>query len=141
MVDQFRTVVQGSGPATAVDSGPVDPAVLRSWASSGIEELVLTTRLLRRQLGVHEDVCRKVVAGLDQGAPMACLLDDVEAASWRGAVTEAVKGFEVTRHRVRLLLVAIAVDEGMSITDVARHWGVSRQLASRWVQESADLAG
>jgi len=141
MVDQFQAVVRGGGPSTAVDPDPVDPAVLRSWASSGVEELISTSRLLRQQLGVHEDVCRKVIAGLDQGAPMAYLLDDVEAASWRGVVTEAVKGFEVARHRVRLILVAIAVDEGMSITDVAKRWGVSRQLASRWVQESADLAG
>jgi transposase-like protein len=40
---------------------------------------------------------------------------------------------------VRLLLVAIEVEEGRSIGDVARSWGVSRQLASRWVQESTRL--
>jgi transposase-like protein len=40
---------------------------------------------------------------------------------------------------VRLLLVAIEVEEGRSIGEVARSWGVSRQLASRWVQESAGL--
>ena len=39
----------------------------------------------------------------------------------------------------RVLLVAIEVEEGRSIGEVARSWGVSRQLASRWVQESATL--
>ncbi len=118
-----------------------DPVLLRSWASSGIEELISSTVLLRRQLVAHEAVCRRVVSGVEEGVPVACLLEDIRADSWRSVLTEAIKGFEVARHRVRLLMVAIAVDEGMSITDMARSWGVSRQLASRWVQESADLAG
>jgi hypothetical protein len=106
-----------------------------------MEDLISTTVFLRRQLVAHEEVCRRVVAGIEQGDPVACLLEDVRADSWRSMLTEAVKGFEVARHRVRLVLVAMAIEEGMSITDVARSWGVSRQLASRWVQESADLGG
>ena len=67
------------------------------------------------------------------------MLPEVQADSWRAAVTDAIRGFEAARHRVRLLLVAIEVEEGRSIGEVARSWGVSRQLASRWVQESATL--
>ena len=67
------------------------------------------------------------------------MLPAIQADTWRSAVTDAIRGFEAARHRVRLLLVAIEVEEGLSIGEVAKSWGVSRQLASRWVQESATL--
>ena len=70
---------------------------------------------------------------------MTGVLPEVRADSVAGGCHRRHPRFEAARHRVRLLLVAIEVDEGRSIGEVARSWGVSRQLASRWVQESATL--
>ncbi len=108
---------------------------LRMEAERGMEELIGSTVFLRRQLVTQEAVCRKVLSDVQDDVPVGCLLQEVHTDTWRPALTEAIKGFEIVRHRVRLVLVAMAIDEGMSIADIAKHWGVSRQLASRWVQE------
>ena len=112
---------------------------LHDSAATGIEELIEVTAALRRQLVAHEAVCRRVLAGVHGRVPVARALSDVRADSWRSAVTEAIQVFEVSRHRVRLALVAMSLEDGMSIAEVSRAWGVSRQLASRWAQESRAL--
>ncbi len=114
---------------------PLTGIPLRSSASSGLEELIEVTAALRRQLAVHESLCRRVLADVDGQVPVGRALTEVRADSWRSTVTTAIQEFEVTRHRARLALVAMSLQDGMSIAEIARAWGVSRQLASRWVQE------
>ena len=128
-------VVPGFGPESAVES----TAHLRRAAADGIEELIGATSMLRAELNAHEVTCRRVLDEVRVDHEMTGVLPEVRADAWRAGVTDAIRSFEAARHRVRLLLVAIEVDEGRSIGEVARCWGVSRQLASRWVQESATL--
>ncbi len=112
---------------------------LQDSAAHGLGELIESTVLLRRQLVTHEAVCRRILADVQEGMPIGAVLPSVRADSWRSALTGAMKAFESTRHQARLALVAMSVEEGTSIADIARSWGVSRQLASRWVQEAAAL--
>jgi hypothetical protein len=108
-------------------------------AANGLEGLIESTVTLRRELESHEAVCRRVLSDVEGGLPMGCVLPAVQADTWRSALTDAIKGFEMTRHHARLALVAMSLEEGCTIAEVARTWGVSRQLASRWVQEAASL--
>jgi hypothetical protein len=39
--------------------------------------------------------------------------------------------FETARHRMRVACFRVSIDDGLTIADVARLWGVSRQLVSR----------
>jgi|GEM_PF-1229533 len=112
---------------------------LPDLAAAGLEGLIDSTVALRRELVTHEAVCRRVLSDVQGGIPMGCVLPAVQADNWRSAMTDAIKRFEMTRHHARLVLVAMSLDEGCSIAEVARTWGVSRQLASRWVQEAASL--
>ncbi len=112
---------------------------LKLSAADGIEELIGATAILRSELNGHEVICRRLLNEVRVDHDMTGVLPDIHADSWRSAVTDAIRGFEAARHRVRLLLVAIEIEEGLSIGEVAKSWGVSRQLASRWVQESATL--
>jgi hypothetical protein len=123
-----------------VDQGPV-PAVhdLKRSAADGIEELINATLILRSGLSTHETICRTLLSEVRVDHEITGVLPEIHADTWRSDVTDAIRGFEAARHRVRLLLVAIEVEEGRSIAEVAKSWGVSRQLASRWVQESANL--
>jgi len=127
---------RGDGPMT-VDQGtrhvaapPTESAV------ADLEELIESTVALRHRLVTHEAVCRRILDEVQHRAAIGCVLPAVRADRWRAAVTDAIKGFEVTRHRVRLDLVGMSLDEGMSIAEIARSWGVSRQLASRWAHEA-----
>ena len=120
-----------------IDERPLrlaDP--LHVTAAADLEELILATVELRRQLVTHEAVCRQVLSDVREQAVIGPVLPVVRADLWRSATTDAIKEFEGTRHRARLARVAMSVDEGMTIAEIARSWGVSRQLASRWVRES-----
>ena len=124
---------------TIDERAPLAGAPLRDSAAVGLGELIESTEALRRQLDAHEAVCRSVLSDVQSRQPIGCVLSAARADNWRATVTDAIKGFETTRHHVRLVLVAMSLDDGMSIAEVARSWGVSRQLASRWVQEAAPL--
>jgi hypothetical protein len=112
---------------------------LKLSTADGIEELIGATAVLRSELNSHEAICRRLLSEVRVDHDMTGVLPAIHADSWRSAITDAIRGFEAARHRVRLLLVAIEIEEGLSIGEVAKSWGVSRQLASRWVQETATL--
>jgi len=103
--------------------------------STGIETLIERTAALRRELEDHEVTCRRILAHVAGDASIGWVLSEVGADRWRSSVTEAIQAFETSRHAVRISLVALSVADGMTIAEVARSWGVSRQLASRWVHE------
>ena len=110
---------------------------LHGLAEAGLEELIDSTAALRRQLDAHDVMCRQVLDDLRDHVPMGCALPAARADAGRSALTDAIKQFEAIRHRSRLALVAISLEEGSTIAEIARTWGVSRQLASRWVAELA----
>jgi hypothetical protein len=129
----------GGGRVTIDERLSLQADPLTVEAANGLEGLIESTVALRRELVTHEAVCRRVLSDVQVGLPMGCVLPAVAADTWRSALTDAIKGFEMTRHHARLVLVAMSLDEGCTIAEVARTWGVSRQLASRWVQEAASL--
>lgn len=112
---------------------------LKQSTAEALEELIGVTSVLRSELNAHEVICRKLLSEVRVDHEITRVLPEIHAETWRSAVSDAIRGFEAARHRVRLLLVAIEVEEGGSIGEVAKSWGVSRQLASRWVQESGTI--
>ena len=120
---------------------PTAAAQRSGSAAADLEELIESTVALRHRLVTHEVVCRRILAEVQHDTAIGCVLPAVRADRWRAAVTDAIKGFEASRHRVRLDLVGMSLDEGMTIAEIARSWGVSRQLASRWVHEALARTG
>jgi hypothetical protein len=127
------------GPVTVDQESAPSIHDLKVSAADGIEQLIGATSVLRSELNSHEVICNQLLDEVRVDHQITGVLPAIHADTWRSAVTDAIRGFEAARHRVRLLLVAIEVQEGLSIGEVAKSWGVSRQLASRWVQESATL--
>ncbi len=78
---------------------------------------------------------RSVVRSLQQGKPVEECLAAVDAAQTRKSMTAVLEEFELARHDSRMALIAAGVDEGMSINRLAKAWGISRQLASRYVNQ------
>jgi hypothetical protein len=63
-------------------------------------------------------------------------LDRSVGGSARRTVTDAVAEFEAARHRTRVALVAVGVDNGMSGAEIGQALSFSRQLASRYLAEA-----
>jgi len=75
------------------------------------------------------------LAGIEEGRALEILVPPTAGIA-RLAVSDALNSFEAARHRYRLALVALAVDNGMTARQIADSFAFSRQLASRYLKEA-----
>ena len=78
---------------------------------------------------------RRTARLIDKGAPLDEVMEASGARSARQEFTDAMAEFERHRHSTRITLTAAALEEGMTIGQIARAWGFSRQLAARYARE------
>jgi len=69
------------------------------------------------------------------GRPLAPALRDGGSADRRPQLSDSIRNFERLRHRARLRLIGVGLAQGMTVQDVSAEWGVSRQLAARYLRE------
>ncbi len=93
------------------------------------EELTVMLRATRTHY-------RKVRSLFDRGASTKEALSTVPASDLRQALTEKLSEIDAARHRVRRATIATGMQEGMSIGELGRIWGFSRQLAARYAKEA-----
>lgn len=75
--------------------------------------------------------CRR----MERGTSGVEAMESVNAAGVRQQLADAMDEFEAARYRTRLAFITLALDEGASLSDVARAMGVSRQLVSRLARD------
>jgi len=90
---------------------------------------------LRRELEEKESMYRATASDLLAGMSVAEALTTSRVDVARRELSDALERFETLRHRSRLSLTAAGIEEGMSIGQIGRSWGISRQLASRYAAE------
>jgi hypothetical protein len=83
----------------------------------------------------------KAMSSLEEGNSVEAALATAEADRTRQGLTAELEVLERARHASRLSLIAAGVAEGMSINSISRAWGISRQLASRYVHEVSTAPG
>ncbi|MGO8871709.1 MAG: hypothetical protein ACLQPH_09975 [Acidimicrobiales bacterium] len=105
----------------------------RKAAIEDLEQLVEAAAALEAGVRHATVQYRMALASLRDGLGVKAALDGARSADTRQALTAALETFEKRRHVSRLSLIAAGSDEGMSINSVSRVWGISRQLASRYV--------
>ena len=90
---------------------------------------------LRQELQGYEKRMRKLSARLAKGDPAVSAADATNLPlQGRRPVSDGIDDFEAVRHRLRRALIAVGQEEGISIAEVGRVLGISRQLASRIAQ-------
>jgi DNA-directed RNA polymerase specialized sigma subunit len=70
-----------------------------------------------------------------QGRPMVELEQVIEPQTLRAALGDALAELERTRHTAQRLLFQLMHAEGLTLADIGRAYGISRQLVSRLVNE------
>jgi hypothetical protein len=91
-----------------------------------VDELGATLRNSKKQF-------RKALGSLQDGVTVEDALQRGDSAVTRNSLTQALEAFEKQRHTSRLSLIAAAANQGSSINSISKSWGISRQLASRYV--------
>lgn len=94
-----------------------------------------TVERLRDVLNVDLDRYEHYKAAIEGGDAMS-VLEPSNSGAIRQEVSDVVIDFEAARHRFRLALVAVAVDNGMNAREIGESFAFSRQLASRYLKEA-----
>ena len=107
----------------------------RGDAVSDIDELLRSAAALRAELRVFETGLRRVRGYLDRGTSASDLHEALDIATARETLSEVATTFQAARHTSRLSVFRLQAAEGMSIAEIARAWGLSRQLVSRMMKD------
>jgi hypothetical protein len=94
----------------------------------------LAARLQAQRAWNIEDIQR-----LRDGATLSLATEQTKSAERSRDLTRILEEFEKSRREIRAAVVAAAIEEGMAIAEVADIFGVSRQLANRFVKEARHL--
>ena len=101
-----------------------------------VERLLTAGETLRDAIQSHAAGLRHVLARLDSAMTIGALLESTDTPANRQLLTASLREFEGCRHQLRLSLATAGMGENMTITEIGRAFGVSRQLASRYVKEA-----
>jgi hypothetical protein len=114
----------------------------RGAAITDLHRLVEVVDEFQVKLQATRAQYRKALLSLEGGDSVESALANADAGRTRQGLTADLDVLERARHASRLSLIGAGVAEGMSINSIGRAWGISRQLASRYVHEvTADESG
>jgi hypothetical protein len=116
-------------------AGEPEPGSAREVARKDMELMIEAATKLRDDLDGHVSINQEILDGLGRVGELGTALERVKAAQWRLSLTDSLSRYELIRHRARLSLIAVGIEEGMTVSDVAEHWGISRQLAGRYLRD------
>ena len=111
---------------------------LENEAVASMEELLEALAVARDELRRSEQGLRRTLRKVDRGQPIASVVIADGPSKSRQSYDDAMEAVMALRHRTRSLIFALAVKDGLSIGEVGRTWGISRQLASRYVREATN---
>jgi len=97
-------------------------------------------RSTREQIRATESAYRRAVKCIESGASIGDALDAITADAVRIDLNRVLDELERSRHLARLSMIAAGLDEGLSIGEVGRRMGFSRQLAARYAKEARGAA-
>jgi len=114
---------------------PAQMQSLRDEAIRSIGEMEEAILATRNQLRVMEAVMRRGRKMLESGRGASEVASVNHAAEARAATSEIIRRVQGARHRAQQAQFKLAAAEGATMAEIARGWGVSRQLVSRMVKE------
>jgi AraC-like DNA-binding protein len=97
-----------------------------------MEEAIIRTRA---QLKTMETTIRRARRLIETGRPAREVALTVNAAQARLATSAIIREVQGARHRAQQAQFKLSAAEGATMAEIARRWGVSRQLVSRMVKE------
>jgi hypothetical protein len=110
---------------------------LRDQAVGALDEFIRATAEARADLTAMQAALEKNRQHLSGGGNAAEMTALFDIPSLRSTLTERLDRFEQARMACRRSLWRMQLAEGTTIADIARSWGLSRQLVSRALSERA----
>lgn len=112
-----------------------------STAARLVENLHQALANLRHSTRYMEKVSRRSVKLLEEGADLTTALSAAFPSETRTVMNDALKQLEDARHEIRLYVFAVSLEQGVSISELGRQYGFSRQLAARYAKDAREAQG
>lgn len=110
---------------------------LENEAVESVEELIEALVNAAVEIRNTEQSLRLALKRVNEGEELEAVLMMVQPAGLRQALNDALELVNQRRHITRLKVFELALERGHSIADLGRAWGISRQLASRYIKETS----
>ena len=110
-------------------------ALSRNATLKTTDEFIRISSQVRQALRQTEIVTRRFQRRIESGSSVTDAIGVLGDSVHFRALTELLSELEHARHACRRALAAQAISEGMSRGELARMWGVSRQLVARIAKE------
>jgi hypothetical protein len=102
------------------------------------EQVIEAMQNLRRLLKKREQILQDALGAQQPVNDYAAALKDVNITEDREDLNEALFLLDKARRESRVASFRSALDHGVSINELARIWGFSRQMASRYAKEARE---
>jgi hypothetical protein len=110
---------------------------LENEAVEAVEELIEALVDAGAEIRNTEQALRLALKRVQEDEELETVILMVQPAGLRQSLNDALEVVNQKRHTTRLKVFALALERGHSIAEMGRSWGISRQLASRYVREAA----
>ena len=104
---------------------------------TAIKELIRANLSAREQLEENERLLRSALACIEEGTSIETTLRAMPTIEERAANSEAVRSFYERRIDLRTATIKAALDEGMTVTDLAAVFGIPYEVIASHVARSA----
>ena len=102
------------------------------------EHLIEAMQNLRRVLECREDSLRRSLQIRVRDDEYRTVFKDINITEEREDLSEALFELDRCRRASRVASFRSALEHGISINELARIWGFSRQMASRYAKEARE---
>jgi hypothetical protein len=115
-----------------------DHEALRQQALADLDALIQIAEEARRDIRSYQSALEKSYRHLTRGGRARDMIGLFDVSAVRASFTDRLNSIERARSLSRRSLWRLQVFEGMTIAEIARAWGFSRQLVSRALSSRDD---
>jgi len=113
----------------------------RAAARQAIADLADATVELRRHLEINEGLLALALESIDDGMTIKETIAAVPSIKERRAAEENMQHLYSVRREVRKTVIAAAIDEGMTVPEIATSYGIPVDRVADYIAAVADFRG
>jgi hypothetical protein len=110
-------------------------------AVEALDEFIAAITVARTEMRRTQQFLQDVRQRVADGETVESLIALKPPAAYRQAFADGLDDLNRSRHKARQKVFALALERGVSVADLGRAWGFSRQLAARYVSEGLSTPG
>ena len=110
----------------------------KEQAVEALDQFIAALTVSRAEMRRTEQFLRNVRQKVEDGETVESLIAVMPPAKQRRTLADALDQLNRSRHKARQKVFALALERGVSVAELGRAWGISRQLAARYINEEVE---